>query len=356
MHEISVSSTEFKGIFLDIKKRYLSMTNFPKFIIGTGLSISVGVPGMKKLADKLDAAFSKEDCKYKEIWKNCKPIVRKEGLEAALLTLTDNESDFVERIRKITGEFILESYYSVKEDILKDTSGFEKLLKYLTETVSVNNRVIDIMTPNYDLVIETIADKLALTTTLGFKGNVFQTFKPELLENPSNYYTKDTILRIFKPHGSINWLNRDGTIYQINDYYYLKSHSKDIEIIAPGNLKFKYAVTHDLLRQQRESFNRNINNNSSSHSIFIYGYGFNDRQFDSVFEKTKKDVIVVTMDLKKEVINRALSNKNWTLFYKNIIGEEENTSDVSFMVYKGREFKIDSNLWNLKVFVGLFIG
>ena len=70
MHEISVSSTEFKGIFLDIKKRYLSMTNFPKFIIGTGLSISVGVPGMKKLADKLDAAFSKEDCKYKEIWKN----------------------------------------------------------------------------------------------------------------------------------------------------------------------------------------------------------------------------------------------------------------------------------------------
>ena len=62
------------------------------------------------------------------------------------------------------------------------------------------------------------------------------------------------------------------------------------------------------------------------------------------------------MDLKKEVINRALSNKNWTLFYKNIIGEEENTSDVSFMVYKGREFKIDSNLWDLEVFVGLFIG
>ena len=84
MHEISILSTEFREIFSDIKRRYLSMTNFPKFIIGTGLSISVGIPGMGKLADKLDAVFSKKDCKYKEIWENCKPIVRKKGLEAAL--------------------------------------------------------------------------------------------------------------------------------------------------------------------------------------------------------------------------------------------------------------------------------
>lgn len=356
MYEISVFSTEFEEIFSDIKRRYLSMTNFPKFIIGTGLSISVGVPGMGKLADKLDAVFSKEDCKYEEMWKNRKVIVEKKGLEAALLTVSDDDSDFVEKIRKITGEFILESYYSVKENILKDTSGFEKLLNYLTETVSINNRVIDIMTPNYDLVIETIADKLALTTTLGFKGNVFQTFKPELLKNPSSYYAKDTILRIFKPHGSINWLNKNDTIYQINDYYYLKNHSDDIEIIAPGNLKFKYGMTHDLLRQHREKFNSIIDDNSSSHSIFIYGYGFNDSQFDSVFEKTKKDIIVVTMNLKREVISRALSNKNWTLFYKSVVGEEENTSNFSFMVYKGRKFKIDSNLWDLGVFVELFIG
>ena len=60
MHEISILSTECREIFSDIKRRYLAMTNFPKFIIGTGLSISVGIPGMGKLADKLMQSFLKK--------------------------------------------------------------------------------------------------------------------------------------------------------------------------------------------------------------------------------------------------------------------------------------------------------
>lgn len=34
--------------------------------------------------------------------------------------------------------------------MLNNTSGFEKLLRYLLGTVSVNSQVIDIMIPNYD--------------------------------------------------------------------------------------------------------------------------------------------------------------------------------------------------------------
>lgn len=358
MLEINIADTEFKEIFSDIKNRYLSTANFPKFIIGTGLSIVMGVPGMGKLADELDKNFSSDkNVEYKKYWGECQSMVRNHGLEAALLTISNTKDDFVEKIREITGKFILESDYAVRENILKNSSGFEKLLNYLHKTVSVNKKIIDIMTPNYDLIIETIADKLNLTTTLGFKGNLFQKFDSELLRDPYKYYKKSTaILRIFKPHGSINWINRAGITYQTNDYCYLDKNSNCIEIIAPGSMKFQYGMTHNLLREHREIFNSVITDNESSHAIFIYGYGFNDKQFDTVFENTSKDVIVLTMDIKEEVINRAVCNKNWTLFYKNVIGRTHNTTNLSFMVYKGKQYKIDKNLWDLEEFVELFIG
>ncbi|WP_155213627.1 SIR2 family protein [Streptococcus salivarius] len=356
MHEIDIN-LEFEEIFSDIKKRYLSTTNFPKFIIGTGLSITFEIPGMSRLADELTVNFSKhENSKYRDAWKKCESIVKKSGLEAALLTVpTDN--DFVEKIREITGKFILEADYKVRENILRNKSAFEELLGYLIRSVSVNKKIIDVMTPNYDLIIETVADKLDLITTLGFKGNLFQTFDQEILKNPNNYFNNNnTILRVFKPHGSINWINREGNIYQTNDYSYLEKNSNDIEVVAPGSMKFQYGMTHDLLRQHREIFNSVYTDSMSNHSIFIYGYGFNDQQFDTVFENTKKDVIVLSMEIKRDIIDRARSNKNWTVFYKQIAEEGVVDGDYSFMIYKGEQYKLNSQLWDLRNFVEVFIG
>ena len=365
MHEIDIN-LEFEEIFSDIKKRYLSTTNFQKFIIGTGLSITFEIPGMSRLAEELTVNFSKhENSKYRDAWDKCESIVKKNGLEAALLTVpTDN--DFVEKIREITGKFILEADYKVRENILRNKSAFEELLGYLIRSVSVNKKIIDVMTPNYDLIIETVADKLDLITTLGFKGNLFQTFDQEILKNPNNYFNNknNTILRVFKPHGSINWINRNDHTYQTNDYTYLEKNSNFIEVVAPGSMKFQYGMTHDLLRQHREIFNSVYTDSTSNHSIFIYGYGFNDQQFDTVLENTKKDVIVLSMEIKKDIIDRALSNINWTLFYKNVAGEDKVTDDYSFMVHKGKQYKLvsdensglDPNLWNLEVFVKSFIG
>ncbi|HEM3643001.1 TPA: SIR2 family protein [Streptococcus suis] len=358
MYEIDIAGVEFEEIFSDIKNRYLSTTNFPKFIIGTGLSITFNIPGMHGLANELDANFSKHrNSKYKDTWEKCEPTVRRNGLEAALLTIPTQDNDFVERIREITGKFILEADYKVRENILKNKSAFEELLGYLIRSVSVNKKIIDVMTPNYDLIIETVADKLNLITTLGFNGNLFQTFDQEILKNPSKYYNNNnTILRVFKPHGSINWINRDGYTYQTNDHTYLEMNSNCIEVVAPGSMKFQYGMTHDLLRQHREIFNSVYTDSMSNHSIFIYGYGFNDQQFDTVFENTKKDVIVLSMEIKKDIIDRALTNTNWTIFYKQIKEDKEVDDDYSFMVYKGKQYKLNSQLWNLDDFVKVFIG
>lgn len=51
---INVKDEKFEQFFSDIKDRYLSQTNFPKLIIGTGLSISLGVSGMQGLTCELE--------------------------------------------------------------------------------------------------------------------------------------------------------------------------------------------------------------------------------------------------------------------------------------------------------------
>ena len=38
---MNIDSGEFEPIFMDIKERYLSGVNFPKLIVGTGLSIAM---------------------------------------------------------------------------------------------------------------------------------------------------------------------------------------------------------------------------------------------------------------------------------------------------------------------------
>ena len=90
-------------------------------------------------------------------------------------------------------------------------------------------------------------------------------------------------------------------------------------------------------------------------SIFIYGYGFNDQHFNTVFEDTQKDVVVLTRTIKKSFLNRAIKNENWTLFYK-YEEKESGTEEESYMVYKGKKYNINKELWDINVFSETFLG
>ncbi|MCI8363619.1 MAG: AAC(3) family N-acetyltransferase [Eubacterium sp.] len=57
---IEIHSERFDDIVEDIKQRNLSRNNMSKLIIGTGLSILYGIPGMKELAEHLDKEIDKK--------------------------------------------------------------------------------------------------------------------------------------------------------------------------------------------------------------------------------------------------------------------------------------------------------
>ena len=348
---LEIHSDAFDEIVEDIKQRNLSRNNMPKLIVGTGLSVIYGVPGMKDLAEHLEKEIKKSSIEdLKAIWEKHYSEIKNKGLEAGLASLTQTESILVDAIRPITARYILESEEKLHKAILEKDTGFSKLLLYLSGTVSVDKKVFDIMTPNYDRIIEIVCDKLGIGVITGFSGSLYQKFDKNLLKQPKEEYNcrKRTRIRLFKPHGSINWIKEEGNEYLTNDYVILKAKAEHIEIVTPGNSKYKEGLTNNTFRCMREEFNELLNQ-EDNYSLLIYGYGFNDDHFDTaLFDSFQKNVLILSRDVKQEIINKALDRKNITVFYHE--------GDQEYMIYKARKYVIDLPVWDINHFADLFIG
>lgn len=348
---LEIHSEVFDEIVEDIKQRNLSRDNMPKLIVGTGLSMIYGVPGMKSLADHLEKEIDKSSKKRLiQIWKRHHEDININGLEAGLASLTHKENILVDAIKPITAKYILESEEKLHKEILEQDTGFSRLLSYLRGTVSVGKKVIDIMTPNYDRIIEIICDKLEIGVITGFSGSLYGRFNKNLLKQPIEAYNCRNCVwvRLFKPHGSINWINENGNEYLTNDFEILKGNAEYIEIVTPGSSKYKEGLINNTFRCMREEFNELLNS-EENYSLLIYGYGFNDDHFDTaLFDSFQKNVLILSRDVKREIINKALDRKNITIFY------HEESKEC--MIYKSRKYIIDLPVWDINQFADLFIG
>lgn len=349
--KITCDSEEFNNAAIFIKTNVLSKNNMPKLIVGTGLSAACGVPGMWKLSEELKTQLgTHKDDEIRMAWAKKEKDISDHGLEEGLKSLTPSEQKLIDQIRKITAAYILREEWPRLLNVYQNCTGFERLLTYLKATASVNHAVIDVMTPNYDRVIETICDKCGISVVTGFVGEIFQKFEPIRLKKISEFYgTHNCCVRLFKPHGSINWVSNDDGEMLINDYDYLSNHSDDIEIIAPGSSKYEAGMINNTFRIMREDFNELISDMSKPYSLLIYGYGFNDTHFNTVlFQNTKKNVLILSKDIKDDVLEKVRGNHMVTAFFQK--------DNREFMIYKGEQVEIDKSIWNIDVFAEVFLG
>lgn len=349
--KLCVGSDEFEKVATSIKMNNLSKNSLPKLIVGTGLSASFQVPGMWELAEQLDRVLSiHSDIRIQNLWNTKASNIKKIGLEEGLKSVTSAEYDLVEEIKKVTANYILEKEEKLHNSIIEQDSGFSKLLLYLSNTCSVNNRILDIMTPNYDRIIEIICDKLKIKVISGFEGELYKYFSPAILKNPYSVYNRTNFyVRLFKPHGSLNWINRNGVEYLSNDYNILRQNSGFIEIITPGSLKYEAGLINNTFRTMREDFNELISDFTKQYSLLIYGYGFNDPHFNTVlFQNINKHTLIISRDVNDEVLDKAIKNPYYTVFYCK--------AGKNFMIYKNNKYEVDLDFWNMNVFAKTFIG
>lgn len=250
-------------------------------VIGSGLSCAEGLPGMGALAGQLEAAMPASlPAPLLSEWAAISPNIKACGLEEGL-SLSPPSPDLEEAIRGEVGRFVSGAESKVFAEVFtgKRVLRFTRLMKHLLRPATG----IQIVTTNYDRLIEVASEEAGLTVDVMFNG----VFAGALNEREARFsfcrsadISKGKARLVFaprvvvsKPHGSLDWYMRDGQPVR---------HCGDLNevsrlIIPPGQNKYRngYSSPFDT---HRERGNKEIDRAAR---FLIIGYGFNDAHLET---------------------------------------------------------------------------
>ncbi|MBU3206973.1 SIR2 family protein [Clostridium algidicarnis] len=320
-------------------------------IVGSGLSLAEGIPGMAGLAEeltiKLDTMLT--DTEDIRVWNLIKTVLSTLGLEGALQKYMPSHN-LEEYIRKVTTEFIMEK----EETVINEVISRKKILKiesYL-KCFNIQDKGLQIITTNYDRLIEYACEINNIKIDNMFVGKYIALLEPKKSKNqfikdirkggkiPVVEYYKRVVL--YKPHGCLSWHIINGTPYSMP-----YSKNSDSLIITPGSNKYKagYASPFDI---QREQENASIDNASRYVTI---GYGFNDEHLETHLItqiKKGKKILIVTYELSAtatEIVN------NYDNVYACYYGNEKGIDGTYVKIKKDKKFISGKELWDIEKLV-----
>lgn len=251
-------------------------------IIGSGLSCAEGLPGMSTLADELCAKVPPQLTPSDlPLWNAINTLlVDGDGLELALHKAPANDA-VEDAIISVTADFVLSKELAAIEECL-NTGRKLKLSSLLPHLSAQNPKVARIITTNYDRLIEFAVERAGWGVDTMMVGRYWGTHNPEASEksfvqgvlhnskSPRLHYRNR--VRLFKPHGSLDWYSSGGGVVAS-----VMPLAGQRLIITPGIGKYRkgYQQPFDAHREQG---NAAIDNASA---VLCIGYGFNDEHLQT---------------------------------------------------------------------------
>ncbi len=301
------------------------LNNPPVVIWGSGATIAYGLPSMdelnKILKDKYDF-FDKTNTNLEE-------ELGKPKYEPML-----NE------IRKTIWDYIYEKDNLILNDTLMNPQNYTGIKILVEKFTQPHPHVFNIITTNYDRVLENIISINNCNFTDGFSGRMLSAFDEELFQTK----TEAAFINLIKVHGSLNWFEVDG-----QTRYFNKNEIYEPQIIPPGKNKYRQAFS-DPYRSLIQISDKKINN---SKSLLVIGFGFNDEHITpKITNQIRKGIPIVIIS--KKITDTTKEELTNALCYLTL--EEENESKTK-MVYKKKNDKeehteiIDGSLWKLDKFM-----
>ncbi|WP_034637835.1 SIR2 family protein [Desulfovibrio cuneatus] len=248
-------------------------------VIGSGLSCAEGLPSMGDLAKALITLVPKK-CSSADLpqWQEIEKFLRaKKGLEEAVNSIQLSES-----LGKVIVEIVANTVRTAEESVISQCIGNGRILKIsslLSHLSPKHPKKIQIITTNYDRLIEIACEMRGFWLDTGFCGKTSGLFDPakskfqgaigtgsSKKQTPKLIYPN--MVHLSKPHGSLDWyLLKDG----MPIYTPLCSFSCPL-IITPGQHKYRQGY------DQPFDAHRNMGNAAidSAKSFLFIGYGFND--------------------------------------------------------------------------------
>ena len=269
-------------------------------LIGSGLSAASGLPSMKDLANHLlehidDAQFapgSAEATRWEQIEKR---LVNGDALEPAL------GSDPIPSLLRIAiSEQIVRCIDPKEQEAIRRllSEPLPPPLARLLELVLLKNPIAEVITTNYDRLIEVSATRVRIRVDTQFYGHTIghldeKLSREELLKPALSKAGKGELrmvfrehIRLSKPHGSLNWYSTETAPVRSE----LALDGERL-VVAPGT--DKYRMLFDTPFQEHLArANKAINNATS---FLMIGYGFNDDHLQTQLLKRFRDVPSVLM-------------------------------------------------------------
>jgi hypothetical protein len=258
----------------------------PVLVVGTGASCALDPRfGMEALEKELERKL--EPGAHEGEWKQALARLHaKQGLEEALNVVT--EPGLRGSVITATGAFVA----SVDKDWAWRVATGEKLaplnglLRKLLDGLPPSNPVLDLVTPNYDMLIEHTCDALSIPWTDGFAtGSVCRWDWDAALDSMLTFTREPRgrkwagvrrfrpHVRLHKVHGSISWLQSEDGVRLVRSERTTDGSppaSWRRAMITPGRAKLED------VGMNRQWFAKADAAIAEASAFLIVGYGFND--------------------------------------------------------------------------------
>ncbi len=285
----------------------------------------------------------------KATWREVCDSMKDGGLESAL-TATAVSDSLKEQIVRATQRLIAEEDRKIYLDIVAKGRQLA-LTRLLAHLFNATERTINVVTTNYDCLIEYAAESAGFNCCTGFRGTyVRRRMGPSVVPLPQA--SRGSGLRLSKVHGSIDWFRGQDNIVKALSCAVGPPQSLVPMIVTPGIEK--YQQTH------QEPFRTVLQTSDASvraaKTAICIGYGFNDEHIHPVIHELvqggQMSLIIVARNLTpaaQAVVGSCGPGQVVTIER----GECDRDAQVSWG--SGRELQVSKPLWELPYFVDEFL-
>lgn len=361
--------------YLDETEARQYLRNFfrekPLIFFGTGLSCALDSRfGMPALKDALLSDMNENELSdvQKQEWGNVKKNLQvKNDLENAL-----NEVNSHELLRKIvdcTGRFIskLDKEHSYRIAMKESIWPGTLLIKKMVETLSEQDGILHVLTPNYDMLFEYACESANILYTNGFVGCLHK--RIDWVSAARSLQYKDSIahgknsirqidknkkhVRLYKVHGSLNYFYHDDELIENNSWMWEPPVFAQRVIITPGISKF------EILQKYRQELLARADNAISEASSFLFlGYGFNDNHLEEYIKRKlithASHGLIITRSINEKTIQLLHEAKNlWVICADN---ENSDNSKIYNSQYTDWLILPGLKIWDVHEFYSNILG
>ncbi len=300
------------------------LKNPPLVVWGSGATSSFGLPSMGDLNEKLKVKIEDFD-------------TSNDNLEIELGK--EKYQKNMHEIKRVIWEEINRADKEVLAKLTTNNTNIFDGIKFLVEKfIEVHPQLLNIVTTNYDRVLEYTLSYYNIAYTDGFNGKILSSFNEDLFKSKN-------IVNLIKVHGSLNWFNIDGDIRYINSCY--DKHSP--QIIAPGKSKYQEAYNSPY----RELIQKADNVIKEASSFLVVGFGFNDEHLTPKIKSQVKrgvPIVLITKKVTDSTLEELKSAAKYILFEEKSIGITniifKNSKDE-----KEERFELEGYFWQLTKFM-----